>query len=57
MSKTMPDKLELSVNLVNAILGYLGSQPYQSVAQLIHELQKEAAPQLPSAEVEAISEE
>ena len=45
----MPEKLELSTGLVNNILGYLGSQPYQSVAGLINAIQKEAQPQLPES--------
>lgn len=43
----MPDKIELSVNVVNAVLSYLGTQPYQSVAQLVNAIQQEAAPQIP----------
>lgn len=38
----MNDKLSLSVDLVNAILGYLGTRPYQEVFQLIEAAQKEA---------------
>ena len=48
----MPEKLELSTNLVNNIFGYLGSQPYQSVAGLIAAIQKEVQPQLPAQEAE-----
>lgn len=44
----VPEKIELSVNIVNAILGYLGSQPYQGVAQLINAIQQEASPQIPA---------
>ena len=51
----MPEKLELSTNLVNNILGYLGSQPYQSVAGLINAIQQEVTPQLPKKE-ESIEE-
>lgn len=47
----MPEKIELSVTVVNAVLGYLGTQPYQSVAQLINAIQQEASPQVPAAEV------
>jgi hypothetical protein len=36
------DKLTLSAQLVNQILGYLGSRPYQETFQLIDALQKEA---------------
>lgn len=34
--------LTLSTQLVNAVLGYLGSRPYQEVFQLVDALQKEA---------------
>lgn len=47
----MPDKIELSVNAVNAVLSYLGTQPYQSVAQLVNAIQQEAAPQIPAPSV------
>jgi hypothetical protein len=36
------EKLALSTQLVNQILGYLGSRPYQETFQLIDALQKEA---------------
>ena len=46
------DKITLPLNLVNAIMGYLGKQPYDQVFQLIAEVQKEAqaqqAPQEPT---------
>jgi len=41
------DKLTLSTQLVNQILGYLGTRPYQEVFQLIDGLQKEAKNQVP----------
>lgn len=45
-----PDqKIELQLTLVNAILGFLGRQPYDQVAGLIHEIQAQAKPQLPAA--------
>jgi len=43
------DKLTLSTQLVNAVLGYLGTRPYQEVFQLIDGLQKEAKSQVPPA--------
>ena len=46
----MNEKLTLSTQLVNQILGYLGSRPYQEVFQLIEVIQKEAKEQ--SAPVE-----
>jgi hypothetical protein len=36
------ENISLSVNLVNAMLAYLGKQPYQEVFQLIEAIQKEA---------------
>jgi hypothetical protein len=36
------ENLSLSINLVNAMLAYLGKQPYQEVFQLIEAIQKEA---------------
>jgi hypothetical protein len=46
------DKITLSVDLVNKVLGYLGSRPYQEVFTLIDGLQEEAKnqPKEPVAE-------
>jgi hypothetical protein len=44
------DKITLPLNLVNAIMGYLGKQPYDQVFQLIAEVQKEAQNQTPPQE-------
>lgn len=44
-------EVKLSTNLVNAILGYLGSRPYQDVYQLIEAIQKEAKDQDKPSEV------
>jgi len=41
------DKITLPINLINAIMGYLGKQPYDQVFQLIAEVQKEAQAQTP----------
>ena len=40
------DKITLSTQLVNAVLGYLGARPYQEVFQLIEGLQNEAKSQV-----------
>ncbi len=48
----MNDKLILSTQLVNQIIGYLGTRPYQEVFQLVEGLQKEAQNQ-PKEEVKA----
>jgi hypothetical protein len=39
------EKLTLSVNLINAVLSYLGTKPYQEVFQLVEAMQKEAKEQ------------
>ena len=52
----MPEKINLSVNLVNGILGYLGKQPYEQVAPLINAIQDEAKGQVPEAPVEEVAE-
>ena len=36
--------MNISVELVNSILGYLGTRPYQEVYQLIAAIQAAAAP-------------
>ena len=46
------NELTLSTNLVNAVLGYLGSRPYQEVFQLIDSIQAEAKSQLEAPKVE-----
>jgi hypothetical protein len=40
-------KITLSTELVNAILQYLGSQPFVQVTQLINGIQNEAQGQFP----------
>jgi hypothetical protein len=47
----MMDKITLSVNLVNAILGYLGKRPYEETYQLIAAIQEEAKPKDQALEV------
>lgn len=39
------NEITLSTQLVNAILGYLGTRPYQEVFQLVNNIQAEAAKQ------------
>jgi hypothetical protein len=43
------DKITLSTQLVNAVMGYLGTRPYQEVFQLIDGLQNEAKSQVQPA--------
>jgi hypothetical protein len=39
------EKITLPVTLVNQIMAYLGTRPFQEVFQLIQEVQKEAQSQ------------
>ena len=53
----MPEKISLSTNLVNNVLAFLGSQPYQSVAGLIQAIQQEAQGQIqPEAPADEVAE-
>ena len=53
----MPEQITLKTATVNAVLAFLGSQPYQSVAGLINAIQQEAAPQLPASSSSDASDE
>ena len=44
------EKLTLSTQLVNQILGYLATRPYQESASLIQAIQEQAIPQMPMPE-------
>ena len=46
------EKITLSTSLVNNIMAYLGTRPFQEVFQLIDAVQKEAQDQTPAAPVE-----
>ena len=46
----MPEQITLKTATVNAVLQYLGTQPYQSVAGLIQAIQQEAQGQVTQAE-------
>jgi hypothetical protein len=50
------EKITLSVNLVNQVLGYLGSRPYQEVFQIVEAVQKEAQNQPKDEPIEVASE-
>ena len=54
----MEKKIELTLPLVNAVLQYLGTRPYQEVHGLIAEIQKQATPQVsqPSDEPAGLDE-
>ena len=43
------EKVTLSITLVNNIMAYLGTRPFQEVFQLIQEMQKEAQAQQPES--------
>ena len=43
-------KISVTLGLLNAILGYLGTRPYQESAQLIQGIQEQAGPQVPMPE-------
>ena len=46
------DKITISVQILNQVMGYLGARPYQEVYQLITALQSEAKEQLAVKEAE-----
>lgn len=39
-------KVEVTLNLVNGLLGYLGSRPYVEVADLIMAIREQVTPQV-----------
>jgi hypothetical protein len=41
------EKITIQINLVNAVLQYLGTRPYGEVFQIIEAIQKEAKEQTP----------
>lgn len=45
----MPKTISLSTELVNAVLQYLGTRPFQEVNQFINGIQAEAGPQVKEA--------
>lgn len=50
-------KLELTVEQINLILASLGKQPYEAVAGVISEIQKQGGPQAAALEAEAAKAE
>ena len=48
------DKITLSTDLVNAILQYLGNQPFVQVTQLINGIQNEAKGQFPEPSADVV---
>lgn len=49
-------KVTLQLGLVNAVLQYLGTRPYQEVFTLVQEIQAVVIPQLPVPEQNASPE-
>ena len=49
------DKITLSITVLNQVMGYLGTRPYQEVFQLVEAMQKEAKEQTPQQQ-ESIAE-
>jgi hypothetical protein len=41
-------KINLTLNLVNGILQYLGTRPYAEVFPIVQEIQAQALPQVPT---------
>lgn len=50
------ENLQLSTQLVNTILQYLGSRPFVEVANLINEIQRQAEAQTKPAQQETSAE-
>jgi hypothetical protein len=48
--KMNDQKINLSLNLVNGVLQYLATRPYQESAPLIQAIQEQAIPQMPMPE-------
>lgn len=46
-------KIELSLNLVNGVLQYLGTRPFSEVFMLVQEIQAQATPQVQVPQVSA----
>jgi hypothetical protein len=40
-------KIELTLALLNSVLAYLGTKPYQETFQIIQAIQEQAIPQMP----------
>jgi hypothetical protein len=46
-SPTADTPITLTLGLVNGVLQYLGTRPYQEVFQMVQAIQEQAAPQVP----------
>jgi hypothetical protein len=47
----MNDEVKISLQLVNGILGYLGTRPYGEVFQIVNAIHGEVQPQIPMPEM------
>jgi hypothetical protein len=52
----MPKHIALSTELVNVVLQYLGTRPFQEVNQIINGIQAEAGPQIQASQESEIVE-
>lgn len=52
----MMQPITLTLDLVNQILGYLGSKTYAEVYQIVAEINKQALPQVTPVEADAPAE-
>lgn len=52
----MMQTVNLSLDLVNRVMAYLGTRPFNEVYILVGAIQQEAQPQVPVAEPEATPE-
>ena len=48
------ETVNISIQLLNAIMANLGRQPYEQVFQLVEAIQKEAQSQMPKKESEEV---
>ena len=53
---TTPSHVTLSVQVIDAVLAYLGTRPYAEVARLIHTVQAEAKQSIDAQQQAAESE-
>lgn len=51
--KNVTIELKLPLNAVNYIMGCLGKQPFEQVADLVQAIREQAIPQLPMPEVKS----
>jgi hypothetical protein len=52
----MPKHIALTTELVNVVLQYLGTRPFQEVNQIISGIQAEAGPQIQAAQEPEVME-